>query len=216
MTVRFSTIAAIAATMGTLLVASIASAQGVRLVNDSSWNINNLYLSPTGNALWGPDQLGQHILESNGGSVDIPDACGYYDLRFVDEDDDECVVSNIHLCNEAVSISDQDLLHCVGATEVQPAAPVYPVVRLVNQSDWNINNLFLSPTGNARWGPDQLGQNILPANGGWVEIPAACGYYDLRFLDEDADECVVSNIHLCNEAVSISNTDLLQCTAASQ
>lgn len=90
------------------------------------------------------------------------------------------------------------------------------LVRLINDSFWDIHYLYLSPTGDTRWGPDQLGQDVLSAGGGWIDLSAACGYYDLRFVDEDADECVVGGIHLCNETVTISNDDLLQCTAASQ
>ncbi len=101
----------------TLLAAGSASAQTVRIVNYSDWAIEFVYLSYTGAWDWGPDQLGDDILYADE-YIDIPAYCAYYDLRLVDEDGDECVVSNIYLCNEAIDITNDDLLSCVTETAV--------------------------------------------------------------------------------------------------
>jgi hypothetical protein len=89
-------------------------------------------------------------------------------------------------------------------------------VRIVNYSDWNIEYLFLSYTGDWNWGPDQLGDGVLVAHGGWIDIAAPCAYYDLQLIDEDGDECVVDNIYFCNEVVEIGNDDLLSCQGDTQ
>lgn len=85
------------------------------------------------------------------------------------------------------------------------------IARIVNSSDWNIEYLYLADTGSWDWGPDQLGDGILYADGGWIDIPAPCAYYDLWLIDEDGDECVVNDLYLCNEAVGVTNAELLSC-----
>ena len=110
--------AAIALSM--LLIAGTASAQKVRFNNNSDWVIVHLYLSPTGIDTWGPDQLGEYVLQP-GYFFDLPAACGTYDIGLVDEDGDECVVASRYICNEPIDISSDDLIACQVITGVDGA-----------------------------------------------------------------------------------------------
>lgn len=87
----------------------------VEIRNDSQWSIHNLYLSDVDSEEWGPDQLGEHVIESGGGKFTLTDIpCDAYDIKLVDEDGDECVVAAVPLCvddNEWV-ITDEPLLAC--------------------------------------------------------------------------------------------------------
>ncbi len=85
------------------------------------------------------------------------------------------------------------------------------VVRIVNYSDWDIEELYLSPAGARDWGPDQLGDDVLTAGDSYVDIPAYCGTYDLLLIDDERDECVVTDIYLCHEAIDITNDALDSC-----
>jgi hypothetical protein len=70
-------------------------------------------------------------------------------------------------------------------------------VTIKNKSKWEIHHLFLSPTTKSKWGPDQLGDDIISAEGGTfmlTNIP--CDRYDVKLLDEDGDECVVEDVDL--------------------
>jgi hypothetical protein len=87
-------------------------------------------------------------------------------------------------------------------------------VTIKNKSQWEIHHLFLSATTESEWGPDQLGDNIISAEGGTFllkNIP--CDSYDVKLVDEDGDECVVEDVDLCgsSEGWVITNDDLLEC-----
>lgn len=86
----------------------------VVVINDSSFAIFQLFISPTDRFLWGEDRLGWDILES-GARVRIRDIpCGKYDVRLVDEDGDACVVYRVPICGKRTEwvIRDADLLAC--------------------------------------------------------------------------------------------------------
>ena len=90
----------------------------VNFENKSAWAIHEMYLSTTKTNEWGPDQLGNHTIEP-GESFELRGVpVGKYDFKLVDEDGDECVVSDIKvLASEHVVITDKDLLGCQAATE---------------------------------------------------------------------------------------------------
>jgi len=90
----------------------------VVLVNGSDWDLYHLYLSSTENEEWGPDQLGDHVLESGGTFTLHSIPCDYYDLQVVDEDGDACVIEEIELCGDEVQwvITNKELLACEWAS----------------------------------------------------------------------------------------------------
>lgn len=111
---------AFATLFGLAAAASAASTDAsVEIVNRSAWDIHNLYLSPVDDEEWGPDQLGDDVIEAGAHYTltDIP--CDAYDVRIVDEDGDECVVEAVALCagEDAWVIDDSDLLACQAGTE---------------------------------------------------------------------------------------------------
>lgn len=91
----------------------------VTILNNSSWDIHELYLSSTGDDEWGPDQLGSDVI-GNDVSYELHSIpCDDYDVRLVDEDGDECVVEDVSLCadSDTWEITDEDLLACQVLTE---------------------------------------------------------------------------------------------------
>lgn len=112
--------------LGTLLLAAVlaVAAAGVagaarsdsdlELVNDSSWDIYEIYLAPSEDDEWGPDQLGEDVLES-GESLTLTEIpCGDYDILLIDEDGDECTLEAVDLCGDSAEwvIDDEELLSC--------------------------------------------------------------------------------------------------------
>lgn len=71
------------------------------LVNKTGVDIMEVYLSPTSDNEWGEDVMGKDILE-NGQKVDITFSSAEtecnWDLKVVDEDDDEIVWTKLNLC----------------------------------------------------------------------------------------------------------------------
>jgi hypothetical protein len=183
------------------------SSSSVTFVNSSRWDIYALFLSASNEDYWGPDQLGEDILFSGDRFTLTSIRCGYYDLMLVDEDEDQCVLTEVNICgSEHVVITDQDLLACEGYGSGS-------VITFYNQSRWEIHYLFLSPSDNPNWGPDQLDDDIL-APGEYLELNGIdCDTYDVRLIDEDGDECVVQEIDICAEDSGwhITNQVLLAC-----
>ena len=90
----------------------------VQLTNESLWNINELYISAVSEEEWGPDQLGDQVIETGGTFRLNGIPCDDYDVRIVDEDGDACILREVTMCdNEAVAITDEDLLGCQAATD---------------------------------------------------------------------------------------------------
>lgn len=85
----------------------------LRIRNDSRWNIHLLYMSNAEQEKWGPDQLGRFVLRS-GGSYTITDIVpGEYDVMFVDQDRDKCVLRNVQIFkNEDWTITSPWLVKC--------------------------------------------------------------------------------------------------------
>lgn len=88
-------------------------------------------------------------------------------------------------------------------------------VVIKNKSDWEIHHFFLSPTEDEKWGPDQLGDDVIEPGGTFELKSIPCDSYDVMLVDEDGDECIVPEVDICNgtEGWVISNDDLLDCEA---
>lgn len=101
-----------------LLLPVSASALSLTIDNQSEWDIHELYFSPAHESDWGPDQLGDDVIESGESFVLTKIAKGEYDVRIVDEDGDSCVVSDVDFASsESFQLTDKLLLGCQAATE---------------------------------------------------------------------------------------------------
>jgi hypothetical protein len=86
-------------------------------------------------------------------------------------------------------------------------------VKIINQSKWEIHHVFLSPSGDDEWGPDQLEDQILAKGDSLTLTNIACDLYDVKVVDEDGDECVIEEADLCNDHSfwKITDKQLLAC-----
>lgn len=76
-----------------------------------------------------------------------------------------------------------------------------PSFQLVNRSNQVIYEAYASPTSDNNWGPDRLGQNVIPAGRAFVvRLPMGECMYDVRVVYErqggPAEER--RNVNLCN------------------
>jgi len=98
------------------------------------------------------------------------------------------------------------------------AASDNSIVHIKNKSDWEIHHLFMSPSDQDHWGPDQLGNNTIAAGGGSFELhKVPCDTWDIKIVDEDGDECVITGVDICasKEGWVITNDNLLSCQSDS-
>ena len=96
------------------------------------------------------------------------------------------------------------------------SAPVFAdkaTVKIINQSKWEIHQIFLSPSTEAEWGPDQLDDEVLAKGDSLTLTDIDCGVYDIQVVDEDGDECVIEEVELCGDDSywKITDKDLLEC-----
>jgi hypothetical protein len=93
------------------------------------------------------------------------------------------------------------------------AAASAATVEIRNRSDWDIHQFFLSSVEEEEWGPDQLGDDVLESGATFELTGIPCDSYDVKLVDEDGDECVVSAVDICRQDQGwvIDNDDLLSC-----
>ena len=92
-------------------------------------------------------------------------------------------------------------------------------ITIINDANYDIFRVFMSPTREQNWGPDQLGSQIIRKNGGRYTLrDVPCDSYDVRLVDEDNDECIMRNVSFCgaDREWRISNEELLRCQAQSR
>lgn len=85
---------------------------------------------------------------------------------------------------------------------------------IVNNSDYDVHQLFLSPTHKDTWGPDQLGDKVIKAGGGSFTLHSIpCAHYDIKIVDEDGDACVIEDVTMCKDHThwNLTNKELARC-----
>lgn len=95
-----------------------AFAATIKIENESSWEIHEIYFAPSNQEEWGEDHLGKQVLKP-GMTLSLTGVTpGKWDVRLVDEDEDECIVQGQKIVeSEKFVIEDKDLLACQKATE---------------------------------------------------------------------------------------------------
>lgn len=90
-----------------------SSDASITITNVSSYDIYELYITPTGDPNWGPDLLGGDFLGYNE-YITIEVTCDYYDILLVDDLGAECEVDYVDLCgtDDEWVIDDVELANC--------------------------------------------------------------------------------------------------------
>ena len=78
------------------LLPSVASAQtrNFAVINDSSYRINHIYVSPASYDRWGYDRLGDRVLLPDY-RFDLAVYPGWYDVKLIDEAGRSCELDNL-------------------------------------------------------------------------------------------------------------------------
>jgi hypothetical protein len=88
-------------------------------------------------------------------------------------------------------------------------------VKVVNRTDWEIHELYLSSSDDENWGPDQLGEEVIGKGESFTLLAIPCDDYDVKIVDEEGDACIVAAVDICGESQewAITSGDLLKCQA---
>ncbi len=143
------------------------------LVNESSYEVCYVYISPVDREDWGEDWLGLGTTIPAGASHTFPVPSGTYDLRADDCDGNPMNVQN------GVTLGAEGLTWTL--SDVTQAS-----LTVVNQLDIPICYIYISPAGSAEWGGDWLGENAI-APGSEYTFTFPEGTYDLRAEDCDGN-----------------------------
>jgi hypothetical protein len=85
-------------------------------------------------------------------------------------------------------------------------------ITITNGSEWTLDHLYISAANQAEWGPDQLGDETIATGETYTLKGVPCATYDVKLIDEDGDECEVSDVDICgNGGWEIDSDDLLAC-----
>ncbi len=82
-----------------------------------------------------------------------------------------------------------------------------------NESSYAFAEINLSPEDSVAWGNDLLGADILFPGEILQVTGVACDVYDIRIVDDEGDECVLSSVDLCldNAVWRIDDVELAAC-----
>lgn len=75
-------------------------------------------------------------------------------------------------------------------------------LEVVNESDFTIEELYLTEVDNRDWGPNLLRGDVLFPDESIVLVDIECDFYDTQMVDETGAVCEVYDVDLClNDAV---------------
>lgn len=106
---------------GTVIIDDVPDSSLV-VDNQSDFAIVELYLTPANNGSWGPNLLrGDILLPDENLTLGVD--CGFYDALLVDEDDVDCVLTDMDLClNDAVWVIGNNTCTVFGVAAKERAA----------------------------------------------------------------------------------------------
>ena len=106
------------------------------------------------------------------------------------------------------SITTDWLLKCEGFHQTSATTMRYSL-KVTNNSKLDIRQIYISPTSRTQWGTDLLGTQVL-STGTWMTIAKLIpGNYDVKFVDEDGDECILNNTRVAQDTSWALTTDWL-------
>jgi hypothetical protein len=86
-------------------------------------------------------------------------------------------------------------------------------ISVVNNSSREIRHLYLSPTDQDNWGPDQLNETVLRTGDSFVLNNVTCNGGQVKVVSEDKDGCFLSTVVSCatDAAWTITNDATPNC-----
>jgi hypothetical protein len=88
------------------------------------------------------------------------------------------------------------LLLCAATTASCVIVDADSSLRVANDSDFEIHEMYVTPVDSPTWGPNLLGGDVL-FPGESMLVALDCGTYDAMLVDETGAYCEIPRIDLC-------------------
>ena len=75
--------------------------QIIKIKNTTTFNIDEIYLSPNDESHWGSDILDPDEILTPGEVIELEVDCAQWDVKLVAEDHSECIVQDVSICAAA-------------------------------------------------------------------------------------------------------------------
>ncbi|NOQ23078.1 MAG: hypothetical protein GQ565_10590 [Candidatus Aegiribacteria sp.] len=163
----------------------------IEITNDTGdYDIWYIYISPTYNDSWGNDWLDDDEILRSGKSVTFSVSNDVYDIRIVDEDDDEYIRRGVDISGYYEWCVTLDDLGEYNAGSSSGGDTVYgntPVTIYNDTGGYDIHYIHANPSDYSDWGDDRLGSEILYSGDEYTFWVEGGDYYDIQCEDEDGD-----------------------------
>ena len=186
------------------------------LRNRSNQAINEIFATPAGVDRWGRDRLGQSLISPGQAfPVRLPaDGNCVYDIRVVYADGKPEERRRVNTCEiESLAFPGGQPSAAPASTGRadsgradsgradsgrQQEATDDPSFRLVNRGRADVNEIYVSRTGEDSWGRDRLGDDTLPGGGTRViRLPNGPCTYDVRIVFANGETTEKRQLNLC-------------------
>jgi hypothetical protein len=160
----------------------VPPASEVSIANRTNTVIRVIRMSPVGERMWGPDRLGDQLLQA-GKKISIPiersKGCLFRVYAYYDDSRVE-VIQSANMCNDSYVGFKREVLTSLDQLppnmRVEPTRAIY----VVNQSGLQIDSVYVFPLNDRNRGADRFGKNVLAAG------------RDLRVDVSDQSLCLVT------------------------
>src|SRR4051812_1475489 len=86
-------------------------------------------------------------------------------------------------------------------------APQAASITVVNNSNWEIRYLYLSPADSDNWGGDQMNGSTLTPGASVTLSNVQCPGAEIKVVSEDMDGCFISKVLACSEGAQWTITN---------
>jgi len=170
------------------------------VVNRGTAAISQVYATPAGMTTWGRDRIANRpIAPGQTGPVRLPaDGTCVYDIRVVYANGQTDERRNLNTCSV-----DNVIFPSPGGRGAAPSGRQQtgddPSFRLVNRGRSAINEFYASLEGEADWGGDRLGEDIIaPGAARVVHLPNGPCVYDVRIVYANGEAAEKRHLNLCS------------------
>ena len=183
-----------------------ANLNRVTVANETGYNVNDLFFSPSDSNLWGADILGSSRTLNNGEEatffIHYPNRSNSFDILAIDEDGDAYLIPDFVITDGTPALLEITFDEYQGSYDMDQLARV----DLTNDSGYDMWYIFFSPGDSEMWGVDMLGGTEILGDGEtlslFVQVDDAADRYDVLGVDEDEDLYGFS-VEVSNEQTAI-------------